>query len=138
MKVMHAVTRGVIKRLGFKPTEAPPAHDDVDSQSSPLSIPEDYKTLIAQCFFSMGLSEEHISITVRPVGLLPSGLEVYAAFVKVVRWDLSMAALLSDMSLIEKMIDRGIRRSDMPRYSGFAGVWFRSPPVQDGFAGTVH
>lgn len=138
MKVMSAVTRGVIKCLGLKHNEVMQPHDGIDSELNPLSIPDDYKTLISHCFRTVGLTDDHVSISVRPVGMRPSGLEVYAAFVKVMRWDISTTAILSEMPQIEKMIDRGIRRSDMPRYSCFAGIWFRSSPNQDEFPATMH
>ena len=138
MKMMSAMTRGVIKCLGFKHDDMVQPHDNIDSELNPLSIPDDYKALISHCFRTMGLADDQVSISVRPVGLRPSGLEVYAAFVKVMRWDLSTATILSEMPLIERMIDRGIRRSDMTRYSSFAGIWFRSPPNQDEFLATMH
>ena len=138
MKMMSAVTRGVIKCLGFKHEELMQPQDGIDSELNPLSIPDDYKVLIAHCFRCVGLTEDDVSISVRPVGLRPSGLEVYAAFIKVMRWDTSTAAILREMPQIEKMIDRGIRRSDMPRYSCFAGVWFRPSPSQGEFPATMH
>ncbi|QHE88316.1 hypothetical protein [Hydrogenophaga sp. BPS33] len=143
MKVMSAVARGVIKCMGFKhdvPTSAhhTEAGDDIDSELSPLSIPEDYKSLISYCFRSVGLTEDHVSISVHPVGQRPSGLEIYAAFVKVMCRDSSTTTLLNEMPHIEKMIDRGIRRSDMPRYSSFAGLWFQSSPEQGGSSATMH
>lgn len=140
MKVMSAVTRSVIKRLGLKHDEMLDSRNDdgIDSELHPLSIPDDYKSLISYCFRSIGLTEDHVSISVRPVGQRPSGLEIYAAFVKVMRWDTSTTALLNEMPHIEKMIDRGIRRSDMARYSSFAGVWFRPSPTDEESPATMH
>lgn len=138
MKMMSAVTRGVIKCLGLKQVEMMPPQDDIDSELDPVSIPDDYKTLIGHCLRSVGLTEDQVSISVRPVGHRPSGLEVYAAFIKVMRWDMSTTAILSDMPQIEKMIDRGIRRSDMSRYSSFAGIWLRPSPSLDEFPATMH
>jgi hypothetical protein len=135
---MNAVTRGVIKRLGRRQGEPVQQDRDIDSEIDPISIPDDYKELITRCFRVMGLPDEQICINVRSVGQRPSGLEVYAAFVKVLRWDASVVTMLSKMPLIEKRIDRVIRHSNMPRYSSFAGLWFRSPPAQDGIAASVH
>jgi len=84
------------------------------------------------------LPEDGICISVRPVGQRSCGQDVYAAFVKVTRWDASVASIFNELPTIEKMIDRGIRRSDMPRYSSFAGVWFRSPPKREEIPAAVH
>ncbi|MDO9436097.1 hypothetical protein [Hydrogenophaga sp.] len=140
MKMMSAMTRCVIKCLGFRHEEVSQPRDDdgIDSELHPLSIPDDYKTLISHCFRIVGLTDEHVSINVHPVGLGPSGLEVYAAFVQVMRRDMPMAAVLSELPQVEKMVDRGIRRSDMPRYSSFAGIRFRSSHDQDSFSTAMH
>ncbi|MBW0170874.1 MAG: hypothetical protein KXJ61_11670 [Hydrogenophaga sp.] len=136
---MHAVTQEVIKRLGFKqPTPMRADDQDIDSEMNPSSIPDDYKELIAQCFCLMGLPADQISIQVRPVGVRSSGLEVYAAFIKVTRWDEAVISVLSKMPLIEKKIDRLIKQSSMARYSSFAGLWFRSPPSQDRIVINMH
>jgi hypothetical protein len=135
---MNAVTRGVIKRLGIKRDEPPRQDGDIDSEIGPMSIPDDYKELITQCFQRMGFPGDQICINVRSVGQRPSGLEVYAAFVKVMRWDAAVVNMLSKMPLIEKKIDRVIRHSNMSRYSSFAGLWFRSPPAPDGLTTAVH
>ncbi|MGQ2922362.1 hypothetical protein [Hydrogenophaga sp.] len=111
---------------------------DIDSEMNPSSIPDDYKELIAQCFCLMGLPADQISIQVRPVGVRSSGLEVYAAFIKVTRWDEAVISVLSKMPLIEKKIDRLIKQSSMARYSSFAGLWFRSPPSQDRIVINMH
>jgi hypothetical protein len=127
---MNAMTQGVINRLARKPVEPMQQDGEIDSEIGPMSISDDYKELITQCFQMMGLPDDQICINVRPVGQRPCGLEVYAAFVKVMRWDASVVNMLSKMPLIEKKIDRVIRHSNMQRYSSFAGLWFRSPPAQ--------
>jgi hypothetical protein len=128
---MNAVTRGVIKRLGIKRDEPPRQDGDIDSEIGPMSIPDDYKELITQCFQRMGFPGDQICINVRSVGQRPSGLEV-------MRWDAAVVNMLSKMPLIEKKIDRVIRHSNMSRYSSFAGLWFRSPPAPDGLTTAVH
>ena len=138
MKMMSAMTRGVIRYLGRKQEEMMPPDDGIDSELDPVSIPDDYKSLISHCFRTLGLTEDQVSISVQPVGHRLSGLETYAAFVKVMRWDRSTTAIFSNMPQIEKMIDRGIRRSDMPRYSSFAGIRLRPSQGQDEFPATVH
>jgi hypothetical protein len=136
--LMNAMTQSVIRRLGIKQGEALPQDGDIDSEMNPMSIQDDYKALVTQCLQMMGLSVNQICIQVRPVGQRPSGLEVYAAFVKVVRWDESVVKMVSKMPVIEKRLERLIRHSSLPRYSSFAGLWFRSPPELDGPSTRVH
>ncbi|KRC06143.1 hypothetical protein ASE11_24140 [Hydrogenophaga sp. Root209] len=124
---IHALTQGVIKHLRLRNEVKLPAADDIDSEITPTSISDDYQDMIKDCFQMLGLGPDQIRIMVRSVGLSPAGLEIYAAFVKVVRWDASVVDMLGKMPVIEKKIDRRVRQSSMLRYSAFAGLWFRSP-----------
>ena len=65
-------------------------------------------------------------------------MDVYAAFVKVMRWDASVIDLLSRMPQVEKKVDRRIKLSSMLQYSNFVGLWFRSPANLHNLATTVH
>lgn len=135
---IHALTQEVIKHLGLKTEVKLPAADEIDSEVTPSSISDDYQDMIKDCFQMLGLGPDQIRIMVRSVGLNPAGLEVYAAFVKVVRWDASVVDMLAKMPVIEKKIDRRVRQSSMVRYSAFAGLWFRSPADVNTPLVTVH
>ncbi|QHE77968.1 hypothetical protein [Hydrogenophaga sp. PBL-H3] len=135
---IHALTQEVIKHLGLKTEVKLPATDEIDSEVTPSSISDDYQDMIKDCFQMLGLGPDQIRIMVRSVGLNPAGLEVYAAFVKVVRWDASVVDMLAKMPVIEKKIDRRVRQSSMVRYSAFAGLWFRSPADVNTPLVTVH
>lgn len=124
---MNALTLGVIRHLGLKSEVKMQNEDNVDSEITPTSISDDYQELIKDCFQAMGFDNGQVRVMVRSVGLSPTGLEIYAAFVKVVRWDAGVMDMLSLMPVIEKKIDRCVRQSSMLRYSAFAGLWFRSP-----------
>ncbi len=137
MKI-DTLRQGVIKKLGRKDDETMPTQDHIDSEMIPSSISEDYETLIMECFVIMGVANDQIRVSVRPVGVNPAGLDVYAGFVKVVRWDPLVIEMLSRMPMIEKRIDRRVRQSNLLRYSGFSGLWFRSPAGIDEFQNTVH
>jgi hypothetical protein len=135
---IHALTQEVIKHLGLRSDVKPQAADDIDSEITPTSISDDYHDMIKDCFQVLGLGPDQIRIMVRSVGLNPAGLEIYAAFVKVVRWDASVVDMLGKMPVIEKKIDRRVRQSSMLRYSAFAGLWFRSPADVNAPLVTVH
>lgn len=135
---IHALTQGVIKHLGLKSEAKLPAADEVDSEITPNSITDDYQDMIKDCFQVLGLGPDQIRIMVRSVGLNPAGLEIYAAFVKVVRWDANVVDMLGKMPAIEKKIDRRVRQSSMVRYSAFAGLWFRSPADVNAPLVTMH
>lgn len=124
---IQALTQGVIKHLGLKSEEKHQALNEVDSEITPTSISDDYQEMIKDCFQMLGLGPEQIRVMVRSVGLSPAGLEIYAAFIKVVHWDSRVMEMLGKMPVIEKKIDRRVRQSSMLRYSAFAGLWFRSP-----------
>ncbi len=135
---MTAFTFGVIKHLGRKNEVRAQNNEDVDSEIMPSSISDDYQQLIQDCFRALGLDGGQIRVMVRSVGLNPSGLEIYAAFIKVVHWDNRVVDMLGKMPSIEKKIDRRVRQSSMLRYSAFAGLWFRSPANATGSVATMH
>lgn len=135
---IHALTQEVIRHLGLRNEVKPQTNDDIDSEITPTSISDDYHEMIKECFQVLGLGPDQIRIMVRSVGLNPAGLEIYAAFVKVVKWDASVVDMLGKMPLIEKKIDRRVRQSTMLRYSAFAGLWFRSPADVNAPLVTVH
>jgi hypothetical protein len=135
---MAALTLGVIKHLGLKNEVKAQNDEDVDSELMPSSITDDYQLLIQDCFRALGLDGGQIRVMVRSVGLSPSGLEIYAAFIKVVHWDTRVVEMLGKMPVIEKKIDKCVRLSSMARYSAFAGLWFRSPANAKGAVATMH
>ncbi|MDM7942134.1 MAG: hypothetical protein QUV35_05845 [Hydrogenophaga sp.] len=135
---MNALALGVFKHLSRKSEEKMQHDEDVDSRISPASISDDYQVLVTECFQALGLDAGQIRIVVRSVGWTPGGLEIYAAFIKVIHWDVRVVEMLSNMPVIEKKIDRRVRQSSMLRYSAFAGLWFRSPAGVNRAVATVH
>lgn len=135
---MAALTLGVIKHFARKSEAKVQNQEDVDSDIMPSSISDDYQQLILDCFHALGLDRGQIRVMVRSVGLNPNGLEIYAAFIKVVHWDTRVVDMLGKMPVIEKKIDRRVRQSSMLRYSAFAGLWFRSPANATGAVATMH
>jgi len=138
----QTLARDMIQRLGLGSGDAlkvdSQPSDNIDSEIMPTSISADYEALIVECFHMMGVKKDQIRISVRPVGVSPGGLDVYAAFVKVMRWDPSVIELLSRMPQVEKKVDRRIKLSSMLQYSNFVGLWFRSPANLHNLATTVH
>lgn len=138
----QTLAREMIQRLGLGSSDALKIDhhvaDNVDSEIMPSSISADYEALIVECFHNMGVQRDQIRISVRPVGVSPAGLDVYAAFVKVMRWDASVIDLLTRMPQVEKKVDRRIKLSSMLQYSNFVGLWFRSPANLHKLATTVH
>lgn len=136
----QALASGVMERLGFRNSRAPAMADSerVDSEVMPNTLAADYEVLINECFQALGLTPDLVRISVRPVGFSPAGLEVYAAFIKVQRWEPNVIQMLSRLPYYEKKIDKRIRLTQLLQYSGFAGLWFRTPSTVEGFATTVH
>lgn len=135
---MAALTLGVIKHFGRKNEAKVQNDDEVDSEILPSSISDDYQALIQDCFRALGLDGGQVRVMVRSVGLNPGGLEIYAAFIKVVHWDNRVVDMLGRLPTIEKKIDRRVRQSSMLRYSAFAGLWFRSPANATSAIATMH
>ncbi len=133
----QASAASMMERLGIRGTSAMNDDDQIHSDIMPTTISADYETLITGCFALLGLTTDQVRVSVRPVGMNPAGLEVYAAFIKVQRWEPRVVALLSRMPHIEKKIEKCIRQGNMLRYSAFAGLWFRTPSKLDE-VGAVH
>lgn len=136
----QALASGVMERLGFRSSRAPAMNDSeqIDSEVMPNTLAGDYEALINECFQALGLTPDLVRISVRPVGVSPSGLDVYAAFIKVQRWEPNVIQMLSRLPYYEKKIDKRVRLTNLLQYSGFAGLWFRTPSTVQGFATTVH
>jgi len=133
----QALASGMMERLGFR-SSTPMSEEPVDSDIMPTTIAADYEALINECFHVLGLTSDIVRISVRPVGFSPAGVEIYAAFIKVLRWEPNVIQMLNRLPYFEKKIDKRIRLSNLLRYSGFAGLWFRTPPTVEGFATAVH
>ncbi|MBL0919195.1 MAG: hypothetical protein IBJ14_10860 [Hydrogenophaga sp.] len=134
----QALATGVMERLGIRQPPGMEADDRVDSDIAPGSIAADYESLITECFHLLGLTPDLVRVSVRPVGVNPAGLDIYAAFIKVQRWAPCVIDMLARMPYIEKKVGKGIRQSCMLRYSAFAGLWFRTPPHIENEPATVH
>lgn len=137
----QALASGVMQRLGIRSTTRmsdEQMDSDIDSEIMPTTIAADYETLINECFHVLGLTPDIVRISVRPVGFSPAGVEIYAAFIKVLRWEPNVIQMLNRLPYFEKKIDKRIRLSNLLRYSGFAGLWFRTPATVEGFATAVH
>ncbi|NIN26400.1 hypothetical protein [Hydrogenophaga sp.] len=137
----QALASGVMQRLGIRSTTRmsdEQMDSDIDSELTPTTIAADYETLINECFQVLGLTPDIVRISVRPVGFSPAGVEIYAAFIKVLRWEPNVIQMLNRLPYFEKKIDKRIRLSNLLRYSGFAGLWFRTPATVEGFATAVH
>lgn len=133
----QVLTTGVMERLGIRAGTPLKEVDEVDSDIMPTTISADYESLITDCFQMLGLTTDAVRVSVRPVGMNAAGLEIYAAFIKVQRWEPQVIRVLTRMPSVEKKIERCIKQRDMLRYSAFAGLWFRTPSKLDGL-GTVH
>jgi hypothetical protein len=99
------------------------SHEDtiLDSRAA-ARVVHDYEMLVTDCFRSLGLAHEQAQVRVRFVGLSPAGLQVYAAFVRIVRWDQVVVDLLAQMPAVEKALARLIKEGALLRHTRFAGV----------------
>lgn len=137
----QVLASGVMQRLGIRSTTRmsdEQTDSDIDSEIMPTTIATDYEALINECFQVLGLTPDIVRVSVRPVGFSPAGVEIYAAFIKVLRWEPNVIQMLNRLPYFEKKIDKRIRLSNLLRYSGFAGLWFRTPATVEGFATAVH
>lgn len=111
------------------PDECPEAGsmDDIESELEPGSLLDEYALTIHFCLTQQGVDSEQMRVSVRTVGATHSGLEVYAGFIKVVRWTPPVRALMVQMPWVERRIERRLRQTGLLQYSQFGGLWFRSP-----------
>lgn len=125
-----AITRDTVSRIVTREDRHDPSrdcHEDtiLDPRAA-VRVVHDYEMLVTDCFRSLGLAHEQAQVRVRFVGFSPSGLHVYAAFVRIVRWDQVVVDLLAQMPAIEKALARLIMDGTLLRRTRFAGLWFRS------------
>ena len=108
-------------------TLTPAVPDDIESGLAPFPLANEYALTIHFCLSQHGLDNDQMRVSVRPVGSTPGGLDIYAGFVKVLRWTPPVRALVVQMPWVERRIERRLRQSGVLQYSQFGGLWFRSP-----------
>lgn len=104
-----------------------PPLGDVESEFLPCPLADEYALTIHACLIQQGVEHEQLRVSVRAVGASPSGMDVYAGFIKVLRWTPPVRALLVQMPWVERRIERRLRQTGLLQYSHFGGLWFRSP-----------
>lgn len=123
--------RDTASRIVTRDDRRDPSHnsheDTILDPRAAVRVVHDYEMLVTDCFRSLGLAHEQAQVRVRFVGLSPAGLQVYAAFVRIVRWDQVVVDLLAQMPAVEKALARLITEGALLRHTRFAGLWFRSP-----------
>lgn len=111
---------------------SPAAPDGVESGLNPFPLADEYALTIHACLTQQGVSNDHMRVSVRSVGQTPGGLEVYAGFIKVLRWSPPVRALMIQLPWVERRIERRLRQTGLLQYSQFGGLWFRAPgPLVD-------
>ncbi|MGC4366952.1 hypothetical protein [Hydrogenophaga sp. R2] len=108
-------------------TLTPAVPDDIESGLAPFPLADEYALTIHFCLSQHGLDNDQMRVSVRPVGSTPGGLDIYAGFVKVLRWTPPVRALVVQMPWVERRIERRLRQTGLLQYSQFGGLWFRSP-----------
>lgn len=125
-----AITRDTVSRIVTREDRRDPSHnsheDTILDPCAAVRVVHDYEMLVTDCFRSLGLAHEQARVRVRFVGLSPTGLHVYAAFVRILRWDQVVVDLLAQMPTVEKALARLITEGAPLRHTRFAGLWFRS------------
>jgi hypothetical protein len=106
--------------------------EDIESELAPGSLADEYALTIHFCLTQQGVDHGQVHISVRSIGTTVSGLEVYAGFIKVVRWSPTVRALLVQMPWVERRIEKRLRHDGLLQYSQFGGLWFRAPGLLAG------
>lgn len=106
---------------------APAEADDIESGLDPFPLADEYALTIHFCLTQQGVDNDQMRVSVRSVGNTPGGLDIYAGFIKVLRWTPPVRALMVQMPWVERRIERRLRQTGLLQYSQFGGLWFRSP-----------
>lgn len=104
-----------------------PMPDDVGSELEPGTLADEIALTIHFCLTQQGVDHQQVRVTVRPVSTTVSGRDVYAGFIRVIRWTPTLRALMVQMPWVERRVERRLRQSGILEYSQFGGLWFRSP-----------
>lgn len=101
--------------------------DDIGSEFEPDTLADEIALTIHFCLTQQGVDHQQMRVTVRPVSTTISGREVYAGFVRIVRWTPMVRALMVQIPWVERRIERRLRQNGILQYSQFGGLWFRAP-----------
>lgn len=100
--------------------------NDVESELQPFPLADEYALTIHFCLTHQGVDHEQMRVSVRAVGATAGGLDIYAGFIKVLRWTPAVRALMVQMPWVERRIERRLRQTGLLQYSQFGGLWFRA------------
>lgn len=101
--------------------------DEIESGLDPFPLADEYAWTIHLCLSQQGVDGNQMRVSVRTVGNTQGGLDIYAGFIKVLRWTPPVSALMNQMPWVERRIERRLRQTGLLQYSQFGGLWFRSP-----------
>jgi hypothetical protein len=92
-----------------------------------------YLRIITDCLRRMLVPEESIEVSVRRAPGDSSGLQCFAGYVRILRWDpVVTPVLLQNMPVIDARIRKVANASLILEHTEFAGLWFQAGSSTEG------
>lgn len=122
--------KAVLKRLFSAAQPAAPAaatHSALSSELGASDIENYYLRIIRDCLVRMLVPADTIRVDVWRSGVSPAGVQVFAGYVRILKWDPVLTpVLLQNMPVIDGRVRKVARASVLLEGTAFAGLWFQA------------
>lgn len=127
----------IIDRLLRRPAPEPLApghrHSALTSELTSSDIEDYYLRIIADGVRRMLVAPDSVEIGVKPSGSGPKGVQAFAGYVRILRWDPALTpVLLQNMPVIDARIRKVVAASVILENTHFAGLWFQATEHTEG------
>ena len=127
-KLIHRLLSGAMARASASWDDGPES-----SGLMQLDIEHYYLRVINEAMRRMMVPDDSFEVGVRPVGAGPGGLDAFAGYIRIVRWDaLATPVLLQNMPIIDQRVRKVVNASVLLEHTHFAGLWFQAGSAAHG------
>ena len=124
----------LLKRIGWPFRGGGDQETDYEQLGhQPGGLPAEYSKIVEAEMRRMGIPESLASVQVTQVALTPQGRGVYAAHIRLVKWQAGPAVrLLLGLPLLERSIRKRMQSHWVLEMSHFAGLWLQAADEAQG------
>lgn len=106
---------------------------EVSSELTQPDIEHYYLRVISEAMRRMLVPLDSFEVGVRRAGAGPDGLNAFAGYIRILRWDpLVTPVLLQNMPIIDGRVRKIVNASVLLEHTHFAGLWFQAESSADG------
>jgi hypothetical protein len=128
--------KSMLSRVFSRREENPHPYGGTSTVSSELSnsdIENYYLRIICDCLRRMLLPPDSFQVRVRRCGTSPTGLVIFAGYVRILKWDAVVTpVLLQNLPVIDGRIRKVVDASVLLEGTHYGGLWFQASSGTEG------